>query len=223
MTSSPIAPVVLWSKPAEQRAGTPLLVLLHGYGANEADLFGLAEQLPAEFMIAAVRAGQSAGSGFAWFPLQSDLIISIEAVTSAALELDEWLDSIAADFSSVTLLGFSQGMAMASTLARHRPERFAAVVGLSGFIIDAEADPYFKDAELEKEKLPFFWGRDQADPVLPQALIEQSNEWLAKHTKLTKVLYTGMWHGICQAEIGHVGEFLRAEVLNAQKSEPTDR
>ncbi len=43
------APVVLWSKPEEERAGKPLLVLLHGYGANEQDLLSLAEMLPARF------------------------------------------------------------------------------------------------------------------------------------------------------------------------------
>lgn len=212
MTSSN-EPVLLWSKPESERAGTPLLVLLHGYGANEADLFGLAEQLPTEFTVVSVRAGQPAGTGYAWFPLQSDLAIDPESVLDAAKQLDDWLESVAAEFSSVSLLGFSQGMAMAAALMRHRPSRYAAVVGLSGFVVTL-ADPFFQDAELAAAKTPFFWGRDQADPVLPQPLIEVSNEWLSQHTELMKVLYTGMWHGICEAEIGHIGEFLRAKVLN---------
>lgn len=212
MTSSN-EPVVLWSKPESERAGTPLLVLLHGYGANEADLFGLAEQLPEEFTVLSVRAGLVAGSGYAWFPLQGDLAIDPASVIEATRALDDWLEPVAAGFSSVTLLGFSQGMAMAVSLMRHRPGRYAAVVGLSGFVA-AIADPFFQDAELREAKAPFFWGRDQADPVLPQPLIEQSNEWLSGHTELMKVLYTGMWHGICQAEVGHIGEFLRAKVLS---------
>ena len=36
--------------------GQPLLVLLHGYGANEQDLLSLADMLPAEFVVASVRA-----------------------------------------------------------------------------------------------------------------------------------------------------------------------
>lgn len=211
MTSSN-EPVLLWSKPESERAGTPLLVLLHGYGANEADLFGLAEQLPAEFTVVSVRAGQSAGPGYAWFPLQADLAIEPESVLEATRALDDWLESVAGEFSSVTLLGFSQGMAMAVSLLRHRPGRYAAVVGLSGFVVTL-SDPYFKDAGLASAKTPFFWGRDQADPVLPQPLIEVSNEWLSQHTDLMKVLYTGMWHGICEAEIGHIVEFLRVKVL----------
>ncbi len=43
------APVVQWSKPEQERAGKPLLVLLHGYGANEQDLLSLADMLPGGF------------------------------------------------------------------------------------------------------------------------------------------------------------------------------
>ncbi|MDN5667709.1 MAG: phospholipase [Renibacterium salmoninarum] len=212
MTSSN-EPVLLWSKPESERAGTPLLVLLHGYGANEADLFGLAEQLPAEFTVVSVRAGHPAGSGYAWFPLAADLGADIDQVVEAAQRLDDWLESVASEFSSVSLLGFSLGMAMATTLLRHRPGRYAAVVGLSGVVVDAAGDQFFRDDELRQKTTPFFWGRDQADPVIPQPAIEYANDWLNQHTDLMKVLYTGMWHGICEAEIGHIVEFLRVKVL----------
>ncbi|WP_394941972.1 alpha/beta hydrolase [Psychromicrobium sp. YIM B11713] len=216
MTSLPI----LWSKNPAERAGTPLLVLLHGYGANEADLFGLAEQLPESFTIASIRATLPAGPGFAWFPLgpgpDGSLAFDGSEVQQAALELLNLIDQLKDGHSTVSLLGFSQGMAMASTLARHRPADFAAVVGLSGFVLDAAPDDFFRDAELKARKLPFFWGRDQADPVVPQPLIEASNQWLNQHTALTKVLYNGIWHGISAAEIKHVAEFLTATVLSSE-------
>ena len=47
---------VLWSAPPHERAGRPLLVLLHGYGSNEQDLFGLRPYLPDAFVVASVRA-----------------------------------------------------------------------------------------------------------------------------------------------------------------------
>ena len=112
----------------------------------------------------------------------------------------------------MTLLGFSMGMAMATTLLRQRPADFAAVVGLSGFAVDAGADPSFRDAELDGT-VPLFWGRDQQDPVITPDKIEYTMGWVRKHVKLTKVLYSGMWHGINQQEIGHVSEFLTHEVL----------
>ena len=38
--------VVRWSAPPAERAGRPVLVMLHGYGSDENDLFGLVPYLP---------------------------------------------------------------------------------------------------------------------------------------------------------------------------------
>ncbi|WP_426998738.1 alpha/beta hydrolase [Pseudarthrobacter sp. N5] len=207
------APVVLWSRPEGDRAGKPLLVMLHGYGANEQDLLGLADMLPADFAVASVRAPIAMGPGFTWFPLTGSIEYSLDAVKTASAYLLDWLDTVKANHASVTLLGFSMGMAMATTLLRQRPADFAAVVGLSGFAVDAGADDGFRDSELDGT-VPLFWGRDQQDPVITPDKIEFTMGWVRGHVKLSKVLYTGMWHGINAQEIGHVSEFLTHEVLN---------
>ena len=206
------APVILWSQPEGERAGKPLLVLLHGYGANEQDLLSLADLLPGDFAVASVRAPLAMGEGFTWFPLTASVEYSLDAVKKATDYVLDWIDTIKAGHSSVTLLGFSMGMAMATTLLRQRPADFAAVVGLSGFVVDAGDDPTFRDGELDGS-VPLFWGRDQQDPVITPDKIDFTMGWVRKHVKLTKVLYTGMWHGINQQEIGHVSEFLTHEVL----------
>lgn len=206
-------PTVLWSRPESERGGTDLLVLFHGYGANEEDLFGLASMLPPEFTVAAIRAPLPAGAGYSWFPLTASIEYSVDAVKAAADYVLGWLDGVRGTFRSVTLLGFSMGMALATTLARHRPGDFAAVVGLSGFVVDAAGDDYFKDDQLDGT-LQLFWGRDQQDPVITPDKVEYSLAWCRSHVKLTKVLYTGMWHGINAQELGHVNEFLTHHVLN---------
>ncbi|MEC5190468.1 MULTISPECIES: alpha/beta hydrolase [unclassified Arthrobacter] len=205
-------PVILWSKPGQERAGKPLLVLLHGYGANEQDLLSLADMLPAEFAVASLRAPLVSGAGFTWFPLTASIEYSLEAVKDAAVYVEDWLDAVRPNHPSVTLLGFSMGMALATALLRRRPSDYAAVVGLSGFAVDAAGDPSFRDDELDGT-VPLFWGRDQQDPVITPDKIDFTMGWVRKHVKLTKVLYAGMWHGINQQEIGHVGEFLTHEVL----------
>ena len=189
------APVVLWSQPEDARAGKPLLVLLHGYGANEQDLLSLADMLPEEFAVASVRAPIAMGPGFAWFPLTGSVEYSVDTVKAAADYLQDWIDTVKDNHPSVTLLGFSMGMAMATTLLRKRPADYAAVVGLSGFVVNAGADGEFRDAELDGT-VPFFWGRDQQDPVITEDKVEYTMGWVRSHVKLTKVLYTGMWHGI---------------------------
>lgn len=189
------------------------MVLLHGYGANERDLLSLAGLLPAEFAVASLRAPIVTGPGFTWFPLSDSMGYPLEAVKDASAYVLDWIDSVRDGHPSVTLLGFSMGMAMATTLLRQRPADFAAVVGLSGFVVDAGNDPSFRDEDLDGT-VPMFWGRDQQDPVIPQEKIEFTMGWVRRHVKLTKVLYTGMWHGINEQEIGHVSEFLTHQVLN---------
>ena len=211
-------PAVLWSRPENERPGTPLLVIFHGYGADEADLFSLAAQLPSEFTVASVRAPLQAGPGYAWFPLRNDLSYSVTAVTEAASAVELWLQEVRQNHSTVSLLGFSQGMCLATALLRHNPTDYAAVVGLSGFVVEAEGDPYFDDAAVATAKPEVFWGRDQADPVIPEAAIESTNAWMRAHVALTKVLYTGIGHGINAQEIAHVSEFLQYKVLNAKLS-----
>ena len=209
----------VWSRPEEERAGTPLLVLLHGYGANEADLMGLAGYLPDEFTVASLRAPQVLAPGaYQWVPLMAANDFSLGAVEAATEYVLAWLDGVRAQHSSVTLLGFSMGMAMATSLVRRRPGEFAAVVGLSGFAIDpaaagAGADyGFFRDGELDGS-LPMFWGRDQADPIITPDKIDFTMGWVRGHVNLTKVTYPGIAHSISGPEIAHVREFLEMTVL----------
>ncbi|MEG1391933.1 MAG: hypothetical protein RSC50_03405, partial [Aurantimicrobium sp.] len=67
---------VRWSVPREKVASAlaerPLLLMMHGYGSNEGDLFSLGQYMPEEFVIASLRAPLSAGPGFAWFQIDYD-------------------------------------------------------------------------------------------------------------------------------------------------------
>ncbi|OUM44298.1 alpha/beta hydrolase [Arthrobacter sedimenti] len=206
-------PVVLWSKPESEREGTPLLVLFHGYMANEEDLMGLTDHLPAEFTVASLRAPQAAGPGFSWFPLSRESDYSVERVVESVTAVSQWLDEVRGRHSSVSILGFSQGMAVATSLLRHRPTDFACVVGLSGFAVPSEGHEFFRDDEAAAAPVGFFWGRDQEDQVILPEMIEFTHAWLTKHTKLTKIIYSNMFHSINLRELAHVREFLTMTVL----------
>ena len=208
------APHVIWNNDEADRTGTPLVVMFHGYGSHEGDLMALSASLPDGFTVASVRAPQRAGAGFQWFALSSDLGFTTDAVVAAAEPVVEWLRDESLQHTHVILLGFSQGMAIATTVARHAPDLVDAVVGLSGFVVpvaddDAQAN-FFHDDALREEPLRMFWGRDPEDPVIPPALVDRTAEWAQQHADATKVQYRGIGHGVSPQELSHVSEYLRA-------------
>lgn len=198
---------VLWSAPERERAGRPLLVLLHGFGSHEGDLFGLSPQLPLEPVIASVRAPLAAGPGFAWAPLasQMDAAAVAEAANETAVALLEWLDTT--ESTSVGLLGFSQGGAIALQLLRNAPGRFAFAACLSGFAV---LDDNPGDAELARVRPPVFWGRGTADSVITPDKIEYTDGWLPEHSTLTARIYEGLPHSISRPELDDVNAFIRS-------------
>ncbi|WP_306295613.1 alpha/beta hydrolase [Arthrobacter sp. STN4] len=106
-------------------------------------------------------------------------------------------------FSSVSLLGFSQGMAMATTLMR--PAAFAAGVGLSGFVLHNELLGALEPLE---PKVPFYWARDTAELVINPDATAFTAEWLAANTELSQAHYPGLGHNTGPVELRDAAAFL---------------
>ncbi|HEY2557897.1 MAG TPA: alpha/beta hydrolase-fold protein [Diaminobutyricibacter sp.] len=198
---------VLWSASERDRADRPLLILLHGYASDEADLFGISAYLPLEPVIASVRAPIPEGPGFAWFsrfantqgdPSQANA----DAAANAVLD---WLDEQPAP-ASIGLLGFSQGGAMALQLLRLAPERFSYTVQLSGFAVKGQEPG---DVHLATHRPPVFWGRGSVDDAIPPAAIQRTEDWLPSHSTLDSRVYEGLGHAISQRELADVSGFIR--------------
>lgn len=200
---------MIWSAAERERAGRPLLVLLHGYGSHEGDLFSMSPGLPLGPVIASVRAPLAESGGYAWWSLagQSPGEPNIEAVDAAARAIIAWLDTL--DYTSVSVLGFSQGGAMALELLRHAPERFTAAVCISGFIASAS---HAGDEELARVRPPVFWGRGTNDPIIPDAAITRTQEWLPAHTDATIRIYEDLGHSISREELTDFSTFLRERI-----------
>lgn len=201
---------VIWSKPEAERGGTPLLVMLHGYGTDETRMARHASVLPAEFTCASLRAPRRMDGGYGWFLLDYFHTNDFAEVVAAASGVLAWIDTVKAQHTSVSLLGFSQGMAMASTLLRLRPEAFAAVVGLSGFVLENDLLAALEPLE---RRVPFFWGRDTADFVINADAVAFTRSWLRENTELTADTYPEMGHTIEFDELADVSKFLRRTVL----------
>jgi len=196
---------VMWSTPVEQRAGKSLLVLLHGLGSHEGDLFQLSPYLPLDFVIVSPRGPLRSGNGWSWFDIAAP---RPEPLNRSADEFAEWLATVRGDAASVVLLGFSQGGVLALQTLRRHPELVDSLVLLSA-IADETVDP--GDPELEVLRPPVFWGRGTLDDVVPAEQVAATRDWLEEHSTLTERIYEDVGHWITDAELGDVHDFLRAQ------------
>lgn len=202
---------VLWSRPEHERAGTPLLLMLHGYGSDETRMGELFSLLPRSFTCAAPRAPLDVSGDYGWFLLDYFLSNDFAEVVGAATAVLSWLDTMMAkhQFSSVSVLGFSQGMAMATTLMRLRPTMFTAAVGLSGFVLKNEL---LAAMEPLTTRIPFYWAHDRADLVINPDATAFTAGWLAANTDLSDSVYRGLGHTISAVEMSDVSAFLTVHV-----------
>ncbi|MEO8262041.1 MAG: dienelactone hydrolase family protein [Pseudolysinimonas sp.] len=198
---------ILWSAPAAERDGRPLLVVMHGRGSNEEDLFGLAPDLPAEYVIASLRAPIAEGPGWSWWETEISGNPDAERVDSAAAAVTTWLDSLSFTPSRIGALGFSQGGAMATHLLRRDVERIAFAVNLAGFVISGEQ---VGDAALAVSRPPVFWGRGTHDPLFTPDIVERTESWLPGHTTPEVHEYPGLGHSISRDELDDVVGFVSA-------------
>ncbi len=187
--------------PKTKSTKPPLLILLHGYGSNEQDLFSFAEELPGELLIISARAPLSMGFGsYAWYTIHfdatdgkfSDIPEAINARETIARFIDEVIANYEVDTNNVFLLGFSQGTILSYAVAFNYPEKVQHVIALSGYIND-ELLP----KKLIKEKythLDFYISHGTADQVLPV-------EWARKAPPLLEKL--GIRYSYQEYPVGH--------------------
>jgi phospholipase/carboxylesterase len=123
-------------------------VLLHGIGADEHDLLGLAPALDPRFFVVSVRAPLTYRIGHAWYEIDYDAVPPradlAQAEASRALleaELPALQTRHGTDPARTFLLGFSQGAILALGLALSRPELVAGLVLHSGRVLPPFATP----------------------------------------------------------------------------------
>ena len=152
----------------------PLLILLHGYGSNEHDLFSFANELPAELLIISAKAPLTLmPNSYAWYTIHldniegkfSDIPEAIKARDTIARFIDEVKETYQLKNSKTFLLGFSQGTILSYAVALNYPEKVQHVVALSGYINDELLPETFDKNDYKH--LDFFISHGTVDQVLP--------------------------------------------------------
>lgn len=199
----------------------PLLLLLHGYGANEDDLFSLAPYLDERFLIVSARGPVSLrGMGHAWFNLgftPQGIAVDPEEIEAARQILRKFIGEIVeaydCDPNAVYLVGFSQGGMMALAVALTFPGVAAAVVAMSGRLL-----PQTVEQITDKDMLfglPVLVVHGTRDTVLPISHARETKARLAElPVDLTYHEYE-MAHEVSAESLEDVTEWLKAQLDRA--------
>jgi len=151
----------------------PLLLLLHGIGSNEEDLFGLAPYLDERFIVVSARAPVVMGAGaYGWFDIEftpQGMRADVEQAKRSLELLPGFLDGLVKTYGAgdkcMYVAGFSQGAMMGLALALTRPEKIAGVVAMSGrfpsLVLEHELD------QKALSGMPVLVTHGLYDPVLP--------------------------------------------------------
>lgn len=165
----------------------PLLLLLHGYGANETDLFSVAPYLDERFLVVSCRAPITLSlMSYAWFNLgftpQGIVVDAAEIETSRQTLhrfIGEVVEAYQCDPAAVYLAGFSQGAMMSLAVALTFPGVAAGVVAMSGRLM-----PQTLTQIPDKEALlglPIFVAHGTRDTLIP---IQHGRETRARLSEL---------------------------------------
>ena len=152
----------------------PLLLLLHGYGSNEEDLFSFASELPDEYYVISARAPYDMMyNSYAWYAINfdaeenkfSDIGQAQQSRDIIANFIDELIANYAIDTNNVTLIGFSQGSILGYAVALSYPEKVQRLVAMSGYLNTEIALGNFKDNNFNMLKI--FASHGTVDQVIP--------------------------------------------------------
>ena len=197
----------------------PLLLLLHGVGSHEEDLFGLVSQLDLRFFVVSARAPLTLGPhSYGWFHVtfteHGPVIVPEEAEASRQTLIafiDELIENYHLDPHRVYLMGFSQGAIMSLSLALTAPEKIAGVVAMSGRILP-EVLPLAVAPE-RMNGLPIFVVHGLQDNVLPIHHGRASRDRLSQLPVALTYKEYDMGHQISADSLSDISNWL-AEQLN---------
>ncbi len=161
-------------EPKIKKDKNPLLLLLHGYGSNEEDLFSFASELPDDYFVVSARAPFDMMYGsYAWYAINfeadenkfSDIAQARASRDIIAGFIDELINSYPIDADNVTLIGFSQGCILSYAVALSYPEKVKRAVAMSGYLNTEIAVDDF--ASNDFSNLSIFASHGTVDQVIP--------------------------------------------------------
>jgi phospholipase/carboxylesterase len=207
-----VAPRALSERP-------PLLVLLHGIGADEEDLLPLARLFDPRFLVISARAPHVAEPmGHRWYaidwaatPPRGDPVEMVASRDLLARFVEEAAAAYGTDPSRLFLFGFSQGAIMSLALLLSRPDLVRGVVAHSGRLARLPGPGPAPEA-LSRAEVLLLHG--VLDEVIPAAQGHQAYELLAPllGSRVGYRAFDALGHGISEDSLAEAARWLTARL-----------
>jgi len=171
----------------KQPESAPIVIMIHGYGSHENDLYSLKDYLGTEAHYLSLRAPMSLGfGGFAWYPIHFDAVGAKTSDTEMAAQSRDLILRFIEEFkiqeglrdNPIWLMGFSQGAILSYGLALSYPEHFSRVMALSGYVLKEIVPEQYRLQDLQH--LDFFISHGNEDEVIPVRAARMTTEFLEK-------------------------------------------
>ena len=202
--------------PSQTSPHPPVIILLHGYGSDEKDLFELRKAFPANYIVVSARAPYTVpGAGYQWYELSKEPGKhggKAEEVKSTRELIEKFMAQVItkyhADSKAVYLMGFSQGAIMSYEVGLTSPSRVKGIGILSGMVLET-LKPEVKNTK-DLRQLKIFIGHGTADQRIAYSEAQSSNDYLKKlgldpdfHS------YQAMGHSISNEELNDLVKWLK--------------
>lgn len=215
------------NQPTQKSTKVPVLIMLHGYGSNEADLFDISKTLDARLMTFSLRAPVELGQDqYCWYDLigtpgQTRTYDYKQAKAAAAKVLSFISNACKTyhlDSTQVFVMGFSQGAILAYDLAVSAPKKIRGILALSGRMMEETKSLQADWTQVAKVK--FFVAHGTSDNMIKFTDAEKAAEFL-KEKKITQVVFKQyeMPHTISGAELNDMRTWL-AKAIAPVASKP---
>ncbi len=151
----------------------PLLLLMHGFGSNEADMFSFADALDERLLVVSARAPYTISEGkYKWYDLSitetGRTINEAQAEESRKLILkfiDQLIAKYKVDQRKIFVGGFSQGAILSFSVGLTTPDKIKGIAAFSGHILENIAPMYGSKNKLKN--FHAFVSHGRQDQVLP--------------------------------------------------------
>ncbi len=193
----------------------PCLVLLHGRGADENDLLGLAEYLDPRLLVISVRAPFpfDYGFGYTWFEMLENFQPESSTLKESHQKLTQFFNDVLEKYpvasDKIFILGFSMGTVMGYLQLLTMPEKIRGLIANSGYFA-TNIDLPIEFKALNKNSI--FISHGTHDPIIPIHIGKKAYEFFSKqNVELTYKEYP-MAHEISMESLNDFSKWLTQQL-----------